>query len=656
MGRRWNANHLGIAAVAGLALALGLATARNFAPLHLLELNLQSVFFRLRGPILPPADIVVVAMDDDSLNRGPDVKELPELAPIQSWPWRRTAYAQAIGRLMAAGAKAVVLDVVLDTPSDYPQDDQALRQVLQRYAGRVTLAAMSATSETDAGSVDQLVYPADHFRTQPESIGFINFQPEVDGQFRRFTEGYLRQIAQDIGQPQTVLPSLDRASLQAAGKNVPAQHGEYINFYGAAKTFKTISFSQILWGKNWALLRQQQVFKDKIVLIGPTADVLQDAHLTPFGKMPGVEIHANAIATLLQNRDFVEVLPATPLQGGLLTLGMAVVGGLLYFGTKRPVLRFLGAGAIALGWLAIGYGVFLAGLLLPVAVPALGIAFGGLIFLGTGAFSDQTEKLRLRRTLERYVSGPIVREVLSQPEDFQTLLQGRQLNAAVLFCDIRGFTTLSYQMPAKQLVLQLNTYLDAMVNAIINQGGTIDKFIGDAVMAEFGSPVSQGEVADAMNAIRGALAMRQALADLRQRWQTAGLVPFYHGIGISYGEVIAGNIGSLKRLEYTVIGDAVNVASRVEGLTKNFWTDILITGPLYDLVQDQVDAVFVGEHTLRGRGEVQTRLYSLVGLKDADHQLYQQVHSELRRYLGFKLDGFVPATSNYPTLPKSKAS
>ena len=633
---RWHptANHLGILLTATVAIATGAATAIQFAPFQVLELQMQSLYFRGRGQVRPPQNLVIVAIDDDSLNRGQDAKELKELAPLRAWPWRRSAYAQVIDKVMAAGAKAVVVDVILDAPSDYPLADQQLQRVLKHYAGRVALAANYAASETAGGGVDQLVYPADQFRTQPEAIGFINFPRELNGQFRRLTEPYLPEIAAAVGQPDTVLTSLDVASLRAARLPIPPVRGEYIHFYGPAQTFPTVSFWHVLLSHNWALLRQQNTFKDKIVLIGPTATILQDVHPTPFGEMGGIEIHANAIATLLEHRALAIVIPNPSRQGLLLTLGLALGGAGLWGFSKRAVWRFMAAIGLAVGWLVIGYFTFTLGLILPIAVPAASMALIGLAFLSTGAFGDQVEKLRLRRTLDRYVSSAIVQEVLSQPEDFRTLLQGRQLKAAVLFCDIRGFTTLSYQMPAQQLVAQLNQYLDVMVEAITAHNGTIDKFIGDAVMAEFGSPVSQGDRQDAMNAIRGALAMRQALAALRQRWQAEGHILFYNGIGISYGEVIAGNIGSIKRLEYTVIGDAVNVASRVEGLTKNFYTDILITGSLYDLVQDEVAVVFVGNHALRGREATQTRLYSLIGLKEGDTTLYKQVHYELRRYLG----------------------
>ncbi|MBW4695120.1 MAG: adenylate/guanylate cyclase domain-containing protein [Lyngbya sp. HA4199-MV5] len=637
--RRWQVRPAAIAPIfiSLLATTSTIATAVNFQPLWQLELQTQALFFRLRGPVAPSQQVVILAIDDDSLTRGRDSKELKSLAAIQSWPWRRTAYAEAIDKLMAAGAKAVAVDVLWDLPSERPDDDRRLQQTLQKYAGRVTLAALHTSSQSNGGGLDQLVYPDPMFQIEPKSIGFINYLTEPDGRFRRFASAYLNRIDADLRRSQPTLMSFDEASVRASRLPFTPPRGDYIFFYGGQNTFPTVSFWHMLYPKNWALLKQQQVFKDKIVLIGPTAAFLQDIHSTPFGDVSGVEIHANAIATLLENRSLAEVVPNPHWQGFYLFIGIAGIGLAISQLSKRATQRFFLAIALAGLWFLIGYGSFVfAGLILPVATPLLAIGLSGLSFLGTGAVSDQLEKLRLRRTLERYVATPIVEEILNQPEDFQALLQGRKLKAAVLFCDIRGFTTLSYKLPPEQLVALLNIYLNAMVEAVAAASGTIDKFIGDAVMAEFGSPVSYGEQTDAMNAIRAALGMRRSLAELRSQWLQEGKTLLYHGIGISYGEVIAGNIGSLRRLEYTVMGDTVNVASRVEGLTKNFWTDILITDSLYQLVQDQVDVVFVGEHLLRGREESPTNLYSLVGLKGEPPTLYHQVHEELRRYLGYK--------------------
>jgi adenylate cyclase len=185
----------------------------------------------------------------------------------------------------------------------------------------------------------------------------------------------------------------------------------------------------------------------------------------------------------------------------------------------------------------------------------------------------------------------------------------------VLFSDIRGFSRISYQLGAIETVSLLNTYLDVMVEAILVYRGTIDKFIGDAVMAEFGAPKSQGPEQDALGAIYAALTMREALATLRTQLKAQHLPPLYHGIGISYGELVVGNVGSVQRLEYTAIGDTVNVASRIEGLTKMIGTDILITQPCYELVKDHIITVDHGTHVLAGREHEAVQVYGVVALK-----------------------------------------
>ncbi len=633
---KWHLNLVtfGSLLVGFLAVSSAIATAFNPDWLESLELQTQTLFFRLRGQVTPPANIVILAIDDSSFARGDD-QGVPELAAIRTWPWRRTAYADAIAKLMAAGAKAVVLDLVFDVPSNYPQDDQKLQQVLEKYKGRVTLAAVH-NPQTEF-EPEKILLPDPLFQTNPQSIGLINYLPEANGDYRRIpSQFYTAQIDPDLRRSQDQLTFFAEAALQTAQMPFPPVRGEYIFFYGGQNTFPTVPFWWVLFPKNWEYLQKEQTFKDKIVLIGPTAAPLQDNHPTPFGKVPGVEIHANAIATLIENRALSQVFPHPLTRGVLVLLGVAGVGFAVSRLSKRTIPRAFMSLGLAVVWAGVGYLCFsLAGWIVPVAVPVLAIALSGLSFLGTGAISDLLEKLHLRRTLERYVAAPIVEEILNQPDDYQELLQGRKLNAAVMFCDIRGFTTLSYKLPPEELVAQLNVYLNAMVGVIVEARGTIDKFIGDAVMAEFGSPVSQGETTDAMNAIRAAIGMRRALAELREQWKKEGKTLLYNGIGISYGEVIAGNIGSMQRLEYTVIGDAVNVASRVEGLTKNFCTDILITGPLYDLIKDEINAVYVGEHQLRGR-EGATRLYSVISFKNDDPSLYRHVRDELRHFLGFK--------------------
>lgn len=292
------------------------------------------------------------------------------------------------------------------------------------------------------------------------------------------------------------------------------------------------------------------------------------------------------------------------------------------------ILLSMGGGIIAV--------TALAGLLLQwhIAMPTL--VTSNLILVGIGTteasrrtIQTQLEKLKLRRTLDRYVSEPVAAEIMSQPEDFTNLLRGRKRQIAVLFSDIRGFTTLSSELPPEAIIPQLNQYLTAMVKEITTCKGCIDKFIGDAIMAEFGSPISAGPQQDALNAVTAALNMRARLAQLRQEWRSQGLPVFFAGIGINFGDAVAGSIGSEERSEYTVLGDTVNVASRVESLTKEFATDLIITQSTYDLVAEVIDTIPLGKRRIRGRSG-ETGLFQVIGRKGnaADRELFHQVHQD----------------------------
>jgi adenylate cyclase len=608
-----------------------------------LERQTQSTFFKLRGAIAPPDNIVILAIDEQSLSQGEfyDPKKRPFLEPLRSYPFKRAAYAEVIDKVMAAGAKAVGVDVLFASPSIYGNaDDLRLQQTLKRYAGRVVLAAGIERSQTLEANVEKLVTPVGVLDIKSSDTGLVNFEAEANyiqtglkGNIHRFGSEFLQKtsLAADLR------PFADRILLAGQVPFNPPK-GNNIFFFGDQSTWlvagQRIPFFHVIDPGNWnnRVLRGGEYFKDKIVLIGATASSLQDIQDTAFGSMPGIEVHANAIATLMSDRAIAEVLP-TPEGRGFLVLLLVAITGLGLRLVKRLDLQFL-LSLIASGlWAGVGYISFTyGGWILPIALPAIAIAMTGLSLLATGAIAVQLDKLLLRRTLERYVAAPIVEEIVNQPENYQSLLKGRNIKAAVMFSDIRGFTTISSNMPAEKLVQQLNIYLGLMVDAILESQGTVDKFIGDAVMAEFGSPISQGEKIDAMNAINAALKMRLELHKLRQQWQLEGRFPFFNGIGINYGEVTVGNIGSPRRLEYAVIGDTVNSASRVEGLTKELGTDILITESLYEIVKDEVIVVDCGEHALRGRlGKV--KLYGLIGLKSDTSELYDRVQEDLSRHL-----------------------
>ncbi|MEX0267626.1 CHASE2 domain-containing protein [Leptolyngbyaceae cyanobacterium UHCC 1019] len=618
----------------GLGLLGVLATGLEWNRSQRWEQQVQVLFFELRGTVSPPPQIVIVAIDDASLSAaetyGDDAKN-QQLVRLLSggFPWRREAYAKAIDYLMQAGARSVSIDLLFDSQSRFGAvDDDLFRQALLRYPGKVTLAAFY----TDAvpGALD-FVQPTQALLNPSVQLGLVNFlNPEADGLVRRLGSAYQSQVIRPLNLQS--VPSFAEATLQAAKSAYPAPKGDRIYFYGETHTIPHISFWRLLATDWQQVFRQDQTFRNKIVLIGTAGNVSeQDLFRTPFDdRLPGVELHANAIATLLEGRAIAEVFP-NPWAGAALVAGLTIgLGVILLRLTQRPVWQLLVGCGVAISWVGFAYLAFTYGYwIVPIAVPFAVMVLSAFSTFTIGFVSDRLETLRLRRTLERYIAAPVVREILRRPE---AMAAGKTLNAAVLFADIRGFTSLSYKLPPEQLIAQLNRYFNVMVEVILQEGGTVDKFIGDAVMAEFGFPVPQGEHQDALNAVRAALGMRRALADLRSQFHQEGLVPFFNGIGISYGTVIAGDLGALERREYGVIGDTVNVASRVEGLTKQLGTDILVTESIYQLVAEKVDGIDLGEHQLRGRDEP-LRLFGIIGLKGDDSMLYQQVAEEIRNYL-----------------------
>lgn len=598
----------------------------------------HTFLMRLRGPITPPDDLVILAIDEYSLSQGgfytseaaAETDRYDFLAPLASWPWRREAYALAIDRLMAAGAEVVAMDLLLVDPSLYgPEDDAALATALDQWGDRVVLAAAYDASSLGFGEFTSLLTP---IFDDLAPVGLINLRPDADGQHRAFPDYALTRLRQDHDW-QDELPSFAAATVQAAGRPMPSQPSRALPFYGPTGTIPYLSFVHVLDPENWPLFQAQVA--NKIVLIGPTATSLQDLKLTPLDNaMPGVEIHAQAVAALLEGRSLNPAIANPVGQGLAAALAIGVIGLGLGYRFSQPASRLLGFGLAIVVWGAIAY-LLMAhrGRLIPLAIPVACLGMGGVAYIATDAVGNRLEEQRLRRTLARYVSPAVAQEILNQPEDFTSLTVGQRMQAAVLFSDIRGFSRMSYQMEATAVVSLLNTYLDAMVTAILTHRGTIDKFIGDAVMAEFGVPTSQGAAQDALSAVQAALAMRQALADLRQRFQNQGLPPLYHGIGISYGDLVVGNVGSIQRLEYTAIGDTVNVASRIESLTKRVGADLLITQPLYDLVKDDIIAIDHGRHILAGREQEAVQVYGVVGLRGDDDGLYRRVQRELAQYL-----------------------
>ncbi len=585
-------------------LLLGLECLPEHPGLDLLDAQLYSQFFRWRGPRPADARLRILAIDSDSLQleqllTPAEQHTQPLWRQMGPWPWPRRLQAQLAVQVLRSGARGVAFDIVYSQPSRYgPADDRAFEQLLRPWRSRLVFAA--ALHSQDLGGLEQQQLQGPIYGWVRR--GVTNLLQDAQG--RSVSLPGSDWLATELTGWATARP----ATLAAALTEPPAPAENLgIDFAGPEGTIPQIP--------AWQLPQTPAAeWRDRWVLIGGTAPELGDRHETPFGSSSGVEVQANALATLLQGSGHRSL----PLAGRLLLL--VGVSGLAGLGLRhsRQGLRTVSAGLLSAALLlGLGYLVWLwAHWQLPLAALVLlplGIA---LPHGGSQLWREQSERRYLRDLLARRLSPVLLQEILRQPDRIWTQLQGQCCFCVVLFSDLQGFTTLSSELPADRLFTLTNRYFERMAAVILDQGGLIDKFIGDAVMAEFGVPQSRGNRAEALAAVRAAWAMQQQLEQLNRELATEGLPPLAHGIGLHCGEVMAGNLGSPKRLEYSVIGETVNLTSRIEALTRTLGHPILLSQTIVELVGDRVKVEPLGLHSLRGSPRP-LELYALRGLGES---------------------------------------
>jgi CHASE2 domain-containing sensor protein/tRNA A-37 threonylcarbamoyl transferase component Bud32 len=430
--------------------AAAVATATNGTLVQMMEYQTQALFFEIRGAVVPPEDIVILTIDEQSLSipqqyYQTNPQQYAALKPLQAWPWQRLAYAQAIDRLMIAGARAVALDIVFASPSSYGStDDREFARVLQRYAGKVTLAAEYEQSQLRQGNIIQLTKPVRFLWTKPMSVGFVNFPLELDGKIHRFSSEFPLSLATKYQQQfdnyaamGVEMPSFEQAVASSIRNCRGAQlcaptssKGDRIYFYGPAGTFEYIPFWHVLDTENWnTYLQQGRYFQNKIVIVGATAASLQDFHKTPFSyswlypkPMPGVEIQANAIATRLQQKAIALAIP-NPFFQGLLVLLLAAGTTIVLAKTQCFSSQLGWTIGIAIAWGGISYAVFTYQYsILPTAVPMLTIVLCGGSYLTISTMSDRRQTIQLKPAVTENTTVLESPEVDNQQDEIQKLL------------------------------------------------------------------------------------------------------------------------------------------------------------------------------------------------------------------------------------------
>jgi adenylate cyclase len=609
-----------IGAVAAL-IALGLGRTSLFTTIELLSYDWRTR--QTAQPASPSDDIVLVSIGDDSIRR---------LAPIIGrWPWPRLIHGMLIDYLSRAPAKAIVYDVLFTEPDVLRFDvgeqewtgkesDEAFVQSVQK-AGNVIVAAdvaAEALQDSSRALADDgtrrpprtyanpgscvtarpvIVPPIPALDAAAASVGHTLFVRDGDGKLRR----HFPFVRVD----DAVVPSLAMATalFVARGKASPPVSQlcpPMIPYRGPTlgsderPTFREYPFYDLYYSEEQLLagarpLVDPVIFKDKIVVIASTASGAYEVQDTPFEQgIGGGEVHANMIEAVLHGRT---IEPVTPAVGLSATFAAALlVGGL---GAAVGVWALAAAAALASATLVAGsVWLFAAGIWLPLMTPLLALGLACVGQLAWQYFIEGREKRQVKRLFSRYVPRDVYEQLMADPE--RAALGGKRRVMTVLFSDVRGFTTMSEKATPEEVVAQLNEYFSRMVDVLFEHRGTLDKFVGDMVMGLFGAPVDDADHAE--HAVQAALAMTRALDELNQRWAAAGRPVLDIGIGISTGEMVAGNIGSNAIMSYTVIGDTVNLGARLESLNKDYATRIIIS--------DATRAALKGQYHLRPLGEV----------------------------------------------------
>lgn len=605
-------------------------------------------------------DLVFVGIDQNSLEDQPfdDAQKASDralqLMAGHSFPWSREVWASLLDRLFQAGTRLVMFDVVFSPPND---GDPVFRAALDRYRAKVVIGANFDFSGVQSfGGAVKNVPPNARLIPEPQMeddrVGYVIFFPDpLDKKIRSARYSLTTfQLARQLPQPgETPYVSLTARAMEKLGMGplVPKDLQAHLIRFSAIDAYPPHPLWEIFDNKIWhANYHDGEYFKNKIVLVGPSAQIMHDFANTPISpETPGPALHLHALAAAME-QEFLENTPVWVDFVGIVIAGLMAWNLIAWM--RRPAICLMALVVISAVYLGIGRVVYDRFGLILLAVPTLSaFLLSGMFSLGFEYILERLEKLRTRRTLERYVSKNLVKEILDNPDSYYHSMLGSRKPVTVLFSDLVGFTSLSEKADPVSLVKQLNEYLSGMVGHVFDNGGTLDKFIGDAIMAVWGNVKSQGVDKDAKAAVRTALGMRQQLQKLNEGWRNDGRTPLGFGVGINHGEAVIGNIGSYEpheRLDPTVIGDSVNLASRLEALTRAYSVDILIGPSAAELVKDEFHLRSVARVQVKGKTEP-VDVFTLIGARaeKVDEDLLQRLASYEEGILKFRAREFVEA-------------
>lgn len=619
--------------------AIPLAAAVLAGALGLLDffrnIELQTYDLRVAAtarPSAPSGNIVLIAIDNESIRRMEPL--------VGRWPWPRLVHATVIDYLAAAGARVIGYDVlfaerdirkfmVADTEWTGEESDAALVEATKKAGNVVHVAEASSIELIDPSRALQENLDAPALNVELPSMGCVEPRPRVTPPFPALAKvsraightllpldsgGTVRRISPIVQTGTRAIASVSLATTMAGGVT-PAIHarvdenghcGVMIPWRGPAEnatgqpTFPSYSFYDVFYSQQQLLESQKpgidpSLFKDRIVVVGVTAEGLNEAFSTPFpkGEINGPEVHANMIDALLANRSIVRAHWQVDL--GLVIAAVAVVGVAGAFFNAWLTGAATALFAAVLVWQSVM--LFARGRWIPVVVPMLALILAFVGDLAWKYFVEGREKRQVKKLFSRYVSKDVYDQLVANPS--LAALGGARRHMTVLFSDIRGFTTLSEKGTPEDVVAQLNELFTRMVGVVFAHRGTVDKFVGDMVMALYGAPLD--DVDHAEHAVQTALAMITTLNQMNLEWAERGKPQLDIGIGINTGDMIAGNVGSDTIMSYTVIGDAVNLGARLESLNKDYGTRIIISEATRACLKGRYDIHPLGDVIVKGK-------------------------------------------------------
>ena len=550
--------------------------------------------FALRGPRSVPPDVCVVAIDDDSYKTiGRD----PNLA------WPRGLHAELIRTLKREGAKAVAFDVLFLEAGADPAQDDAFTKALSE-TGIVVLGASVELTEDPMFHQSQIQEPFEPFAKAAAAVADVNIPTDSDGVIR------FAWPARE-GRPGLALAAYELATNDTSQRTADAR---VLDYYGPTRTIKTVSIYQALDPQHYL---PPGFFKDKIVFVGASMDAEpglapKDAFLTPFrnasgGTTFGVEVHATLAANLIEHRQIRLLNPWLELA----LLLLLPIAASLTFMALRPLaggLAFLAL--LAAPWVVAYAGFTSANRWIPVVIPSaieLPVSYGlSLLWYYMTTVRDRE---KIKRAFGLYLSPEMIRRIAEDPDAVN--LGGQEIVGTAVFTDIKGFTSIAEGMSAPDTAAMLNAYFSDATRHVFDAGGTLIKYIGDAVFAIWGAPIRRDD--HATQACIAALALARAQADASP--DAGPVARLVTRIGVHTGPMLVGNLGSAQRFDYTAIGDAVNLASRIEGLNKAFGTLALASSEAIAATDGRFITRPLGRVRVVGRSEP-VELHELIATKD----------------------------------------